>query len=119
MIDTTVDQCYESQVATKGDREKTIKVTNIPNRHWDTVATDNGGSHPNGHYNLVLIDKRSGFPVIKYVPLADFQTNKERLKYIFATTGLTRRIESATTDHHSSLKNSRSLQSKNDFNNTV
>ena len=85
MIDTTVDKCYEAQVATKGNREKPIKVTNIPNRHWDTVSTDNGESHPNSHCNLILIDNRSGYPVLKYVPSTDIQNNKNRLKYTFAT----------------------------------
>ena len=57
MIDTAIDQCYECQVATKGNREEPIKVTNIPS--------------------------------------TDFQAkNKERLKYIFATYGTPRRIES-------------------------
>ena len=94
MIDTAIDQCYECQVATKGNREEPIKVTNIPNRPWDTVSIDHGGPYPDGHYNLVLIDKRTRYPVVEAVPSTDFQTNKERLKQIFATYGTPRRIES-------------------------
>ena len=94
MIDTAIDQCYECQVATKRDREEPIKVTSIPNRPWDTVSIDHGGPYPDGHYNLVLIDKRSRYPVVESVPSTDFQTNKERLKHIFATYGTPRRIES-------------------------
>lgn len=94
MIDTAIDQCYECQVATKGNREEPIKVTNIPNRPWDTVSIDHGGPYPDGHYNLVLIDKRTRYPVVESVPSTDFQTNKERLKHIFATYGTPRRIES-------------------------
>ena len=45
MIDTAIDQCYECQVATKGDREELIKVTKHPqptlghsiHRPWWTV----------------------------------------------------------------------------------
>ena len=94
MIDTAIDQCYECQVATKRDGEEPIKVTSIPNRPWDTVSIDHGGPYPDGHYNLVLIDKRTRYPVVESVPSTDFQTNKERLKHIFATYGTPRRIES-------------------------
>ena len=59
MIDTAIDQCYECQVAPKGDREEPVKVTSIPTRPWDTVSFDHGGPSPDGHYNLVLIDKRT------------------------------------------------------------
>ncbi|PFX12489.1 Uncharacterized protein K02A2.6 [Stylophora pistillata] len=52
-----------------------------------------GGPYPDGHYNLVLIDKRTRYPVVESVPSTDFQTNKERLKHISATYGTPRRIE--------------------------
>ena len=94
MIDTAIDQWYECQVPTKGDREEPIKVTTIPNRPWDTVSIHRGGLYPDGHYNLVLIDKRTRYPVVESVPSTDFQTNKERLKHIFATYGTPRRTES-------------------------
>lgn len=94
LIDTAIDQCYECQVATKGNREEPIKVTSIPNRPWDVVSIDHSGPYPDGHYNLVLIDKRTRYPVVETVSSTDFQTNKERLKHIFATYGTPRRIES-------------------------
>ena len=34
MIDMAVNQYFECQVATKGNRGEPIKVTNIPNRPW-------------------------------------------------------------------------------------
>ena len=94
MIDTAIDQCYECQVATKGNRKEPIKVTSIPNRPWDTVSIDHGGPYPDGHYSLVLIDKRTRYPVVESVSSTDVQTNKERLTHIFATYGTPRRIES-------------------------
>ena len=95
MIDTAIDQCYECQVATKGEREEPIKVNSIPNRPRDAVSIDHGGLYPNGHCNLVLIDKRTRYPVVDSVSSTDFQTNKERLlRHIFATYGTPRRIES-------------------------
>jgi len=68
MIDKAIDQCYECQGAMKGDREEPIRVTSIPNRPWDTVSIDHGGPYPDGHYNLVLIDKRTTYPVVESVP---------------------------------------------------
>ena len=94
MIDTAIDQCYECQVATKENIEEPIKVTNIPSRPWDTVSIDHGGPYPDGHYNLVLIDKRTRYPVVESVPSTNFQTNKDGLKHIFATYGTPRRNES-------------------------
>ena len=94
MIDTAIDQCYECQVTTKGDREEPIKVTSIPSRPRDTVSIDHGGLYPEGHYNLVLIDKRTRYPVVESVPSTDLQNNKKRLKHIFATYGTPRKIES-------------------------
>ena len=94
MIDTAIDQCYKCQVATKRDREEPIKVTSVLNRPWDTVSIHHGGPYPDRHYNLVLIEKRTRYPVVESVPSTDFQTNKERLKHIFATYGTPRRIES-------------------------
>ena len=94
MIDTAIDQCFECQVATKENREEPIKVTNIPSRTWDTVSIDHSGPYPDGHYNLVMIDKRTRYPVVESVPSTDFQTDRERFKHIFATYGTPRRIES-------------------------
>jgi len=98
-IDTAIDQCYECDIATKGDREEPIKVTSIPNRLWDIVSIDHGGRYPDGHYNLVLIDKRARYPVVESITSTDLQTNKERLKHIFATYGTPRRIESNNRPH--------------------
>ena len=94
MLDTAIDQCYECQVTKKGERGEPIKVTSIPNRPWDTVSIDHGGPYQDGYYNLVLIDKRTRYPVVESVLSTDFQTNKERLKHIFATYGTPRRIVS-------------------------
>ena len=79
---------------TKEKREEPIKVTNIPSHPWDTVSIDHGGKYPDGHYNLVLIDRRNRYPVAEAVPSTNFKVNKERLKHIFATYGTPKRIES-------------------------
>ena len=82
MIDAAINQCYECQVATKEKREEPIKVKNIPSHPWDTVSIDYGGPYPDDHYNLVLIDKRTRYPVVEEVPSTNFKVNKDRLKHI-------------------------------------
>ena len=62
MINAAINQCYECQVATKEKREEPIKLTNIPSHPWDTlVSIDHGGPYPDGHHNLVVIDKRTRY----------------------------------------------------------
>ena len=94
MIDNAVDQCYECQVATKETQSEPIKPSNIPDKPWDTVSVDFGGPYPDGHYNLVIIDKRTRYPVVERVSSTSFQINKERLKHVFAIYGTPRRVES-------------------------
>ena len=69
-------------------------MTNIPNRPWDTVSTNHGEPYPDKHYNLVLLDKGTRYPVVESVPSTDFETNMEMLKYDIATYGTPKRTES-------------------------
>lgn len=69
-------------------------MTNIASQAWDTVSIDHGGPYPDGHYNFILIDKRTRYPVVEPVPSTNFQANKGRLKHIFATYVTPRNIES-------------------------
>ena len=69
-------------------------MTNIPSHPWDTVSIDHGRTYPDGHYNLVLIDKRTRYPVVEAVPSTNFEVNKKSLKHIFAIYGTPKRIES-------------------------
>ena len=94
MIETAVNQCYECQVATKNTREEPVKMSTIPNEAWDTIAVDFGGPYPDGHYNLVVVDKRMRYPVVESTNSTAFKPTREKLKSIFATHGTPRRIES-------------------------
>ena len=82
MINAVINQCYEFQVATKEKSEEPIKVTNILSHPWDTVSIDHGGPYPDDLYNLVLIDKRTRYPVVEAVPSTNFKVKKERLRQI-------------------------------------
>ena len=94
MICTAIDQWYECQVATRNSKEEPIKVSKIPSQPWHTVSVDHAGPYPDGHYNLVVIDKRTRCPVVETVPSTNFQVKKEKLKRTFATYGTPRRLES-------------------------
>ena len=80
MICTAIDQWYECQVATRNSKEEPIKVSKIPSQPWHTVSVDHTGPYPDGHYNLVVIDKRTRCPVVETVPSTNFQVKKEKLK---------------------------------------
>ena len=82
MINPAINQCYEFQVATKEKSEEPIKDTNILNHPWDTASISPGGPYPDDLYNLVLIDKRTRYPVVEAVPSTNFKVKKERLKHI-------------------------------------
>ena len=94
LIDNAVDQCYECQVTTKETQSEPIKPSNIPDKPWDTVSVDFGSPYPDGHYNLVIIDKSTRYPVVERVSSTPFQINEERLKHVFAIYGTRRRVES-------------------------
>ena len=87
IIDQIIEQCYECKVATKDSKEEPIKPSEIPSKPWDVVAMDFGGPYPDGHYNFVLIDKRTRYPVVEEVPSTAMKHTREKLKHIFATYG--------------------------------
>ncbi|KAL9982486.1 hypothetical protein ACROYT_G004534 [Oculina patagonica] len=87
-------QCYECQVTTKQHRQEPVKVTDIPKKPWDVIAVDFSGPYPDGHYNLVAIDKRTRYPEVVKTNSTAFQPTKEKLKTMFATHGTPRQLES-------------------------
>ncbi len=60
----------------------------------DVIAVDFSGPYPDGHYNLVAIDKRTRYPEVVKTHLAAFQPTTEKLKTMFATHGTPRQLES-------------------------
>ena len=88
MIETVVDQCFKSH------KEEPIKTTRIPSKPWETVSADFGGPYSDGHYHLVVIDKKSRYPVVEPVPNTSFRPVREKHKIIFATYGTPKRVES-------------------------
>lgn len=94
MAENVIGKCYECQLTTKLHRQEPIKVTVIPEKPWEVVSIDFGGPYPDGHYNLVVIDKRTRYPEVEVVYSTGIKATKEKLKKIFATHGTPERVES-------------------------
>ncbi|KAJ8045060.1 hypothetical protein HOLleu_07986 [Holothuria leucospilota] len=93
LTEKIVGQCFECGVTTKEHRQEPIKTMEIPDEPWDTVAIDFGGPYPDGHYNLVVIDKRSRYPEVERLYSTEFKPTRDKLKKIFANQGIPKRVE--------------------------
>ena len=94
IIESSVGQCYECQLTVQQHRKEPLKMTPIPDRPWEVVSVDFGGPYPDGHYNLVVIDKRTRYPEVEMVHSTATSLTKEKLKKIFATYGTPIQLES-------------------------
>ena len=94
MIENILAQCYECMVTRKEHRTCPIKPQVIPASEWHTVSIDFGGPYPDGHYNLVVIDKRTRYPEVEVVRSTNFKSTETALRRMFATHGIPRRVES-------------------------
>ena len=54
-------------------------------RTWETVNLDFGRPYPDGHYNQVMVDQRSRYPVVEEVHNTSFKEKRIKLKEIFTT----------------------------------
>ena len=65
MVEHIVGQCYECQVTTQEHRHEPLKMTEIPDKPWRIVSVDFSGPFPDGHYNLVVINKTTSYPEVE------------------------------------------------------
>ena len=94
MIEETIKRCFECQITTKQQTKEPLKMTEIPEIPWEVVSVDFGGPYPDGHYNLVVIDKRTRYPDVEKLNTTACKQTKEKLMKIFSTHGIPRRLES-------------------------
>ena len=92
-VEDEVQKCFACQVVTKKTQPEPVKLMQMPTRPWETVAMDFGGPWPDGHYNLVVIDKYSRYPEVQFTYSTSFKSTSQKLKKIFATYGTPKRIE--------------------------
>ncbi|XP_041480959.1 uncharacterized protein K02A2.6-like [Lytechinus variegatus] len=93
LTEQMIGQCYECQVTTKQHRQEPIKMTTIPDKPWDVIAVDFGGPYPDGHYNLVAVDKRTRYPEVETTHSTSFKATRTKMKKMFATHGIPNRVE--------------------------
>ena len=93
MTENVIGNCYECQLTTKQHIQEPVKMTEIPEKPWEVVSVDFGGPYPDGHYNLVVIDKRTRYPEDEIVYSTGIKATKEKLKKIFATHGTPVQVE--------------------------
>ena len=94
MVEDMVGKCYECQVTTKQHQKQPVKMTDIPKNPWEVVSTDFGGPYPDGHYNLVVIDKRSRYPEVEKTHSTAAKPTIDKFRKMFSTHGIPRRLES-------------------------
>lgn len=94
LVEEISGQCYDCLITTKTHQKEPLKMTEIPDRPWDTVAADFGGPYPDGHYNLVVIDKRTRYPEVEETRSTAFQPTREKMSKIFSTHGTPNVLES-------------------------
>ena len=94
MVEDAVTRCYQCQISTTDSKQEPVKPSAIPETAWHTLSVDFGGPYPDGHYNLVVIDKRTRFPVVEQTTSTSCRVTCDRLRKIFATHGIPERLES-------------------------
>lgn len=92
MVEQIVGQCLHCQITTKAHQQEPVKMTDIPQQPWEVVSVDFGGPYPDGHYNLVVIDKRTRYPEVERVKSTACQPTIDKLRGIFATHGIPRML---------------------------
>ncbi|XP_045187538.2 uncharacterized protein K02A2.6-like [Mercenaria mercenaria] len=94
LVEDAISRCYHCQISTVEQKQEPIKPSEIPETEWHTVSMDFGGPYPDGHYNLVIIDKRTRYLVVEQTRSTSGRVTCEKLRGIFATYGVPARLES-------------------------
>ena len=94
MVEEAVSRCFQCQIATADSKQEPVKPSEIPEKAWHSLSVDFGEPYPDGHYNLVVIDKRTRFPVVEQTTSTSSRVTCDRLRKILATHGIPERLES-------------------------
>ena len=92
MVDHTVGQCIEFIVSSTKVREGSVKLSVVPSKQWETVSIDFVGTYPDGHFNLVVIDKRMRY--LEFEPAFATGSRTAKKQILFANHGIPERLES-------------------------
>ncbi|KAL9987542.1 hypothetical protein ACROYT_G001867 [Oculina patagonica] len=98
-IEDIVSSCFSCQVATNTHHTEPAKMTNLPERPWDTVEADFCGPFPNNEYVLVVTDQYSRYPEAEFISSTSIKPVRRKLKKIFATHGIPKTPKTVQTDN--------------------
>ena len=87
-VDELIKSCHQCQVNTPSVTKcEPLKMTEIPQTSWETLAIDLKGPLPTGEHILVVIDYRSRYPALAVMKSITSQNIIKALTKIFATFG--------------------------------
>ena len=92
-IEATVSTCFSCQVSTNTPHTEPAKMTELPERPWDTVEADFCGPLPNNEYALVVTDQYSRYPEVEFVTSTACKPTRKKLKKMFATHGIPKVVQ--------------------------
>ena len=84
----------------------------VPEKPWEIVAVDFGGPYPDGHYNLVAVDKRTRYPEVETTHSTAVKPTTKKLKKMFAAHGTPKQLDGPPLLDQKSLQN---LLKRKDF----
>ena len=92
-IEDIVSTCFSCQVTTNTHHTEPAKMTDLPERPWDTVEADFSRPFPNGEYVFVTTDQYSRYPEAEFISSTSIQPVRRKLKKIFATHGVPKTVQ--------------------------
>jgi transposase InsO family protein len=92
-IENIVRDCFSCQISTNTHHTEPAKMTELPERPWDIVEMDFCGTFPNGEYALVMTDQYSRYPEVEFVRSTSNRPVQKKLKKIFSTYGVPKRVQ--------------------------
>ena len=92
-IDDIVSTCFSCQVTTNTQHTEPAKMTELPERPWNTVEADFCGPFPNGEYVLVVTDQYSRYPEAEFISSTSIKPVRRKLKKMFATHGVPQTVQ--------------------------
>ena len=94
MVEDAVSKCFECQICNTEHRQEPVKPSEIPETAWHTLSVVFGGPYTDGHFNLVIIDKRTRFLVVKQLTSTSCKVICDKLRKLFAMHGIPERLKS-------------------------
>ena len=91
-IEDIVSTCFSCQVTTNTQHTEPAKMTELPERPWNTFEADFCGPFPNGEYVLVVTDQYSRYPEAEFVSSTSIKPIQRKLK-MFATHGVPHTVQ--------------------------